>query len=105
MPKTDRVRRKGKRIKESDMCLDPSPLYEALELIDKKEEEVEQNRKNAVNICLFQVKLAAVYLKSKVRIHELTLDQSWRPGSAPAVRHKKDKGAKLKQKKLLSQEI
>ena len=42
---------KGKRIKESDMCLDPSPLYEALELIDKKEEEVEQNRKNAVNIC------------------------------------------------------
>lgn len=33
---------------------------------------------------------ASSYLKSKIRIHELTLDQSWRPGT-PTHRPKKER--------------
>ena len=38
--KQNKEKGKGKNVKENETCLDPSPLYEALALIDKKEEEV-----------------------------------------------------------------
>ena len=42
MKKQNTDKGKGKKIKESEICLDPSTLYEALAEIDKKEEEVQQ---------------------------------------------------------------
>ena len=41
----------------------------------------------------FQMTAASSYLKSKIRIHELTLDQSWRPGT-PTHRPKRERNKK-----------